>query len=259
MPVSDHELSARYSRQVILPEVGLSGQQALTAATVLIVGAGGLGSPAAMYLAAAGIGTLRIVDPDHVELSNLHRQLLHGDADIGLTKVASAAQALQALNTEIKIETVSQAVTIANLPSLLDGVQIVIDCSDNFATRFAVNQVCYTQQVPLVSGAAIRWQGQQVSFLYDRERVGCYQCLYDVDQHTQDNCSTAGIMPPVAGMVGCQQALAAIRILISSVNQACAPPKHAQLFCLDALTQNATDSWRVVTITPDPQCALCGE
>lgn len=255
MFMDDH--SQRYSRQIILPEVGVTGQYNLANGRVLIVGAGGLGSPAALYLAALGVGTgehgvLRIVDPDVVELTNLHRQLLHGDADIGASKVASAKQSLRAVNGACQVEAIHQAADADSLAEWLQDIAVVVDASDNFATRFAVNQACFSAHVDLVSGAAIRWQGQLVNFLFSQQqhRHACYQCLYSADDLTADNCSTAGIMPPVAGMVGVGQALAAAKLLLQ---QPLCTPQHAQLQCYDALQNH----WRNVQISGDPTCPVC--
>lgn len=240
----------------MLPEVGVAGQQRLANARVLVIGAGGLGSIVSLYLTAMGVATsglLRIVDPDTVELTNLHRQLLHGHADIGATKVLSAQATLAALNAETIIEPIAATASMDNLPEWLQDTDLVVDASDNFATRFAVHQACYATKIDLVSGAAIRWQGQLVSFLFSQSQCqkGCYECLYSPDDLAADNCSTAGVMPPVVGIIGSAQALAASRILVGHPSVV---PRHAQLQCYDALQ----DNWRTVSITPDPACRICG-
>lgn len=262
----------RYSRQMILPEVGMRGQQALCNARVLLIGAGGLGSPAAQYLAAVGIGHIRIVDPDVVELTNLHRQLLHGEADIGSAKVASAQSSMNALNSNVAVECVQESANAENLPNLLQQVDVVIDASDNFATRFLVNKAAYAACIPLVSGAAIRWQGQLALFQYDVYNKVCYECLYPASDETADNCSTAGIMPPVAGMIGCSQAMLAIQVILdnftikNSVNVesgvgltlgmgGTVDNAHGVLHCFDALRF----AWRRVNITADLECSVCGD
>ncbi len=244
--MNDEEL-LRYSRQILLPQIGIEGQQRLAAAHVLIIGAGGLGSPLAMYLAAAGIGRLSIADHDQVELSNLQRQILHSTADIGRAKTASAAEHLSTINPHCQITPVDQAVDAAMLGSRLQGVDLVCDASDNFATRFAVNAACKTHAIPLVSGAAIRWEGQ-ISIFTGKADAPCYQCLYPADGHEDQNCTGNGVIAPLVGIIGAMQALEAIKLIC-----AIGTSLEGRLLLFDALTSQ----WRELRFRQDPACPIC--
>ncbi|MEY6433023.1 molybdopterin-synthase adenylyltransferase MoeB [Thioalkalicoccus limnaeus] len=240
---------ARYDRQIRLPGFGPEGQQRLASAQVLIVGLGGLGSPVAMYLAAAGVGHLIIADFDAVDASNLPRQILHANDCIGRPKVDSAHRMLTALNPEVRIETIKSSLHRTNLPGLASRVDLVIDASDNFGTRFLVNEACHAAAVPLVSGAAIRTEGQ-VTVFSGRPGGPCYQCLYPRDIGTDETCAVQGVLGPMVGIIGCIQATEAIKILVGL-----GEPLYGRLLLLDALTM----TWRQIRLTADPACAICGD
>ncbi len=244
--MTDEQL-LRYSRQILLPSFGIEGQERLRNASVLIVGLGGLGSPAAMYLAAAGVGRLLLADFDAVDLSNLQRQILHVTERVGMPKADSARLALHALNPEVELITVKHSITEGRLPALLTNVDLVMDCCDNFATRFAVNTACVAARVPLVSGAAIRLEGQVTAFS-GQPGDPCYQCLYPNDGDLDETCSATGILAPVAGIIGSLQATEAIKILTGL-----GTPLFGRLLLLDA----ATMDWRSLRLPRDPACPVC--
>ncbi len=245
--MQDEEL-LRYSRQIMLPEMDVAGQQALLDASVLIVGMGGLGSPAAMYLAAAGVGHLLLADDDTVDLSNLQRQIVHGQDSIGLPKVESAAATLQRLNPHVRITSLQQRLTEADLEALLPGVSLVLDACDNFSTRFALNAASVRHRVPLVSGAAIRMEGQVTVFDPRQTASPCYQCLYRQGDDEQASCARNGVMAPVVGIIGAVQAMEAIKLL-AGVGE----PLTGRLLLLDA----ATMQWRSLRLPRDPACPVC--
>lgn len=246
----------RYSRQILLPGFEIDGQRALRAARVLVVGAGGLGSPAALYLAAAGVGHLVIVDPDQVELSNLQRQVAHRTRDIGRDKATRAAEAALELNPGIRVDGLVARADAAWLAAQFgDGAHYdcVLDCSDNFATRAAVNRACHAAAIPLVSGAAIRMEGQLAVFDFRRDATGragspCYACLYGESGGEDEACVRNGVMAPVVGVVGALQALAAIRLLAGYGDST-----HGRLSLFDGLR----NEWRTLRIAPDPACPVC--
>ncbi len=237
----------RYSRQILLPQFGIEGQERLRAASVLVVGLGGLGSPIAMYLAAAGVGRLLLADFDAVDLSNLQRQILHTTDRIGMSKADSACLALKALNPEVDLVPIKPSLTAARLPDLVGQVDLVVDGSDNFATRFAVNAACVAARVPLVSGAAIRMEGQVAAFP-GRPGGPCYRCLYPDDGGVGETCSVTGILAPVVGIIGCIQATEAIKILAGV-----GTPLFGRLLLLDATTMD----WRSLRLPADPACPVC--
>ena len=239
----------RYSRQIMLPELGIEGQQRLCDAHALIVGLGGLGSPAAMYLAAAGFGTLTLADDDTVDLSNLQRQIAHTTGRIGTPKTESAAIALTALNPDSEIRRHPQRLQGEALQAAVAAADIVIDCSDNFATRFALNAACRKRQTPLVSGAAVRWDGQ-VSVFTGQPGDPCYRCLYPHEGEEDLRCSENGIVAPLVGIVGTIQALEAIK-LIAGVGE----PLNGRLLVLDGLRMQ----WRQLRLRTDPACPVCGQ
>lgn len=212
--MNDQQL-LRYSRQIMLPLCDITGQQKLLAAKVLIVGAGGLGSPAAMYLAAAGVGHIVIYDDDVVDLSNLQRQIAHRTLDIGMDKAISSRQTLKALNPDINVTAVKQRLTGEVLDDEVKKADVVLDCSDNFSTRFAVNAACVHRQTPLVSGAAIRFEGQVAVFTPGRDNSPCYNCLYHSDGEEPLNCATNGVIAPITGIVGSIQALEAMKLIMA--------------------------------------------
>ena len=240
----------RYSRQIMLPAFDIEGQTRLLQSTVLIVGMGGLGSPVAMYLAAAGVGHLVLVDDDVVEISNLQRQLVHRESTVGESKVESARQTLLALNADVNITTVNQRVDTALLARLISQpVDLVVDACDNFSTRFAINKVCVQYQVPLVSGAAIRLEGQVAVFDSRQPDSPCYQCLYQGGDDEQMSCSRNGVLAPVVGVIGSMQALEAIKVLSGMGKSLC-----GRLLLFDAMSS----SWRELRLSRDPACSACG-
>ncbi len=244
--MNDQQL-LRYSRQIMLPEVGVEGQEVLLGSTMLLIGMGGLGAPTALYLAAAGVGHLIIADFDTVELSNLQRQVIHHTNDIGKLKVDSAKQKMQAINPTIKITSVSD-LDENNLPKWLELCDIVLDGTDNFDTRFKINQACVASKKPLVSAAVIRFEGQLSVFKgYDASQP-CYQCLYSTDGNSNENCTDNGILAPVAGMLGTMQALQALKVVLNLGEQLV-----GKLMIIDALDL----TFRAVTISKDPDCLIC--
>ena len=247
--MEDRQLQ-RYSRHILLEEIGIEGQQRISASTMLIVGAGGLGSPAALYLASAGVGRLTLVDSDRVDLTNLQRQVLHATDRIGQLKTSSARIALNALNPEVRVVEVPRRAGPDELDPLVAEDEIVLDCSDNFATRHALNRACVRHRRPLVSGAAVRFDGQLAIFDRRVEQAPCYACLFPESAEAQDElCSTMGVFAPLTGIVGCMQAAEALKLAAgheASLN--------GRLMLVDALTMH----WRSVTISRDPNCPVCG-
>ena len=248
MDLNDDKQLLRYSRQIMLPEMDIEGQQKLLDATVLIVGLGGLGSPAAIYLATSGIGHLVLADDDQVELSNLQRQILHNDQSIGLTKVESATQTLQALNPDLRITGLTCRLEGDALREQVEQADVVVDASDNFTTRFAINRACLASKTPLVSGAAIRLDGQISVFDSRNADSPCYHCLYKDTGDENLSCSENGVLAPLVGIIGSIQALEVIK-LITHVGK----PLVGRLLVLDGRTM----SWRELKLPKDPQCAHC--
>ena len=243
----------RYSRQMILREVGVNGQNLLRDSSVLMIGVGGLGSVAALYLAGAGLGRLLLCDRDRVELSNLQRQIVYRQGDVGRKKIEAAADSLRALNPGCEVQPVAGPLDTTALEQAARGADLVLDCSDNFPTRALVNAACVRTRKPLVSGAAIRFEGQVA--LFDPARGGgCYACLYPqaVDpqpgNEAQETCEEAGILGPTVGVIGSLQALLAIKRLLALGDDA------GRLHVWDALHM----SWRILNIPRDPHCAVCG-
>lgn len=251
-PALDPDFEERYSRHLRLPEVGLAGQRRLEAARVLLVGAGGLGSPAAYYLAAAGVGTLRIADDDVVDRSNLQRQILHADARIGLPKVQSAAATLAALNPRVQVEAVAERVTSANVERLLEGVDVVVDGADNFPARYLLNDACVKLGKPLVYGAVHRYEGQASVFDAGRRRgqAPCYRCLFPEPPPPEaaPNCAEAGVLGVLPGVVGLLQATEAIKLILGL-----GEPLAGRLLHFDALAMR----FRETRLRPDPECPVC--
>ncbi len=238
----------RYSRQIMLPEMDVEGQMKLLDATVLIVGMGGLGSPVSMYLTAAGVGHLVIVDDDIVELSNLQRQIAHGQADLGALKVDSAAETLQRLNPDVKITRIGERLDAGRLDAILPGVDLVVDACDNFTTRFMVNAGCIRHRLPLVSGAAIRMEGQIAVFDSRHQDSPCYQCLYAAGDDEQASCARNGVMAPLVGIVGAVQAMEAIKLL-TGIGESL----RGRLLLLDGRAMQ----WRELRLPRDPSCQAC--
>jgi len=211
--MNDEQL-LRYSRQILLPQIDVEGQEKLLGARVLIAGLGGLGSPVAMYLAAAGVGHLVLVDHDVVEISNLQRQIVHTQATIGETKVRSAAATIRALNPDTRVEPVAARLEGARLAELIARVDLVVDGTDNFATRYAINDACFAGGKPLVSGAAIRMEGQVAVFDPRDRESPCYRCLYPSAEGVELNCSENGVAAPVVGVIGTVQAMEALKLIV---------------------------------------------
>lgn len=215
--LSNQEL-IRYSRQLLLPEIDENAQLKLKAARVLIIGLGGLGSPAAFYLAASGVGQLTLVDHDEVELSNLQRQILYKISHIGQNKSKAAGKTLQALNNQVSLSSISEKLDEQNAKSLIENCDLVLDCSDNFKTRYLINRLAKQFAKPLVSGAAMGWQGQ-LCIVDNRDDAPCYECLFPNDnQNHAQNCDTLGVISPLLGVIGAQQAIAAILLLLGETN-----------------------------------------
>jgi adenylyltransferase/sulfurtransferase len=236
----------RYSRQILLPDFDIAGQEALHRASVLVVGLGGLGSPVALYLAAAGVGRLVLADDDVVELSNLPRQIVHTEASLGQSKVASAAQALRAHNGALRLECVHSRLDAPLLDHWVAQVDLVLDCCDNFGTRFALNRACLAHRTPWVSGAAIRSEGQVTVFDPRQPGSPCYQCLYPDLGDMQLSCSEAGVIAPLVGIIGAMQAMEAVKVL-SRFGQ----PLVGRLQLLDAKAMQ----WRSLHYSKDPACS----
>ena len=253
-PDIDADFSERYSRHLRLPEVGLDGQRRLEAARVLVVGAGGLGSPAAFYLAAAGVGTLRLVDDDVVDRSNLQRQILHTDARIGVAKVESAAVTLSALNPRTRIDAVAERITSDNVERVLDGIDVVIDGADNFPVRYLLNDACVKLGKPLVYGAVHRFEGQVSVFDAGRRRgeAPCYRCLFPEPPppDAAPNCSEAGVLGVLPGVIGMLQATEAIKLILGI-----GEPLRGRLLQFDALAMR----FRETRLAPDDDCVLCAQ
>ncbi len=245
--MNDNQL-LHYSRQIMIPKIGYEGQQKLLDARVLIIGMGGLGSPASMYLAAAGVGHLLVCDFDQVEASNLQRQIVHNEGNIGVNKAESAKAILSGLNSDIKVTAINHRLTGLELQQQINQADVVVDASDNYATRFLLNELCVQEKTPLVSGAAIRLEGQVIVF--DNQGQGpCYRCLYKEDaDDTNNTCAENGILAPVVGIIGSIQALETIKILISL-----GTPLTSRLLLLDACTME----WRTLKLPRDPQCPVC--
>jgi adenylyltransferase/sulfurtransferase len=217
---------------------------------VLIIGLGGLGSPVAMYLGAAGVGHLVLIDFDRVDLSNLQRQIVHDTAKIGQYKSVSAQTSLQALNPDVQISVINHCISEDSLKKYLSDVDVVVDCSDNFATRFAINAVCVRTGTPLVSGAALRWGGQVAVFLPAQKESPCYRCLYNDSDEEIESCSNAGILAPLVGVIGSIQAVEVMKVLLGIGKSLC-----GRLLLFDAQSMQ----WRTLKLHKDPVCPVCSE
>jgi adenylyltransferase/sulfurtransferase len=246
--MNDEQL-LRYSRHVLLPEIGVEGQQKFLSASALIIGAGGLGSPAALYLAAAGVGTLVLADGDDVDLTNLQRQILHVTGSVGKPKVESGREALARINPEVKVVPVPQCLGDDALERLVAASSVVLDCSDNFATRHAVNRACVRHRKPLVSGAAVRFDGQVSVFDLRDERSPCYHCLFPENAELEEmRCAVMGVFAPLTGIIGTLQAAETLKLL-ADVGETL----KGRLMILDALAMQ----WRTIKLAKDPACPVC--
>jgi len=247
--MNDEQL-LRYSRHILLDEIGIEGQTKIIKAHALLVGAGGLGSPAALYLASAGVGRITLADGDTVDLTNLQRQILHTQERVGQSKALSGQSALAQINPEVQVVPISERLAGERLERLIASADVVLDCCDNFATRYAVNRACVKTRTPLVSGAAIRFSGQLSVFDSRRENSPCYYCLFPEGQDIEETrCAIMGVFAPLTGIIGAMQAAEALK-LISDAGE----PALGRLLLLDGLTME----WRSVKFGKDPQCAVCG-
>ena len=245
----DDDQLLRYSRHILLPEIGIEGQERLLASRALIVGAGGLGSPVAIYLAAAGVGHITLCDDDRVDLTNLQRQIVHRTRGIGQPKVASAQATLAEINPQVAIEAIEERLDRDRVSELVSRCDVVLDCTDNFKTRHAVNRACVQHRVPLVSGAAIRFDGQVAAFDSRSAASPCYACLFPEDAESEDlRCAVMGVFAPLTGIIGTVQAAEAIKILTGA-----GTPLVGRLLILDALSMQ----WREMRLARDPQCRAC--
>jgi adenylyltransferase/sulfurtransferase len=240
----------RYSRHILLPQIGVEGQEKLHAGSVLIVGAGGLGCPAALYLGAAGVGRLVVADADAVDLTNLQRQIGHYTAAIGTNKAISLRDSIHAINPGVGIEALQERLHGESLETAIAGVDVVLDCSDNFATRHAVNRACVALRKPLVSGAALGFSGQLAVFDARLSDSPCYHCLFPETVEEGPRCSEAGVLSPLVGVIGSMQALEAIKLLTASGR-----PAVGRLVLYDALAAE----FREVRVPRDAACTVCGQ
>lgn len=242
------DLLLRYSRHILLPEIGVEGQEALLNARVLVLGAGGLGSPASMYLACSGVGTLVLADDDIVDLTNLQRQILHTVDSVGDLKVESGKRTLHRMNAEVKVDTLPLRLEGDVLDEQVALADVVLDCCDNFATRHAVNRACVKHRTPLVSGAAIRFDGQ-ISVFDLRGDGPCYHCLFPEGEDVEEmRCAVMGVFAPLTGLVGATQAAEALKLIIG-----CGTSLSGRLLLLDSLRMD----WRSINVMRDPECAVC--
>ena len=240
----------RYSRHILLPELGIEGQERLLASRALLMGAGGLGSPAALYLASAGVGRITICDGDAVDLTNLQRQIVHRTESIGQPKVDSARATLRSINPQVEIVTVPERVGESRIAELTAGVDVVLDGTDNFETRHAVNRACVRHRKPLVSGAAIRFDGQIAVFDMRQPDAPCYACLFPEGADQEDvRCAVMGVFAPITGIVGTIQAAEALKLLAAT-----GEGLTVRLLLIDALTMQL----RTIKFRKDPACAVCG-
>jgi molybdopterin/thiamine biosynthesis adenylyltransferase len=247
--LNDQQL-LRYSRHLLLDPIGIEGQERILAARALVIGAGGLGSPAALYLASAGIGHLALADGDTVDLTNLQRQILHTQQRVGQQKALSGKAALAEINPETQVEAITVRLAGDALEAAIAAADVVLDCCDNFATRHAVNRACVRQRTPLVSGAAIRFDGQLSVFDPRRADSPCYHCLFPEGEDVEEvRCAVMGVFAPLTGIIGAMQAAEALKLVAQ-----CGEPAVGRLLLLDGLSME----WRSVKFRRDPGCAVCG-
>lgn len=240
----------RYSRHILLDEIGIEGQERILAAKLLIVGAGGLGSPAALFLASAGVGQITLVDDDVVDLTNLQRQIAHTTARTGMAKVDSAAVAMRAINPQVQVQCIQQRLTQPALVPLAAAADVVLDCTDNYATRHAINAACVQARKPLVAGSAIRLDGQIC--VYDTRDAAspCYACVFDPDAAFEEvACATMGVFAPMVGIIGTMQAAEALKLIVGM-----GEPLTGRLQMLDGLSMR----WSEIRLARDPACKVCG-
>jgi len=241
----------RYSRHILLEEVGIEGQERIMAGRVLVIGAGGLGSPAILYLATAGVGHLTVVDHDTVDLTNLQRQIAHTQARIGQPKVESARQAVLDINPHLQITTLSQRADAKSLDALVSNADVVLDCSDNFATRQALNAACVRNRVPLVSGAGVRFDGQLAVYNPKEAASPCYACVFPPDADFEETrCATMGVFAPLVGIIGSMQAAEALKLLSGA-----GTPAVGRLLMLDGRNM----AWSDIRLPRNPDCPVCGQ
>ncbi|MBA0903273.1 MAG: molybdopterin-synthase adenylyltransferase MoeB [Candidatus Nitrotoga sp.] len=246
--MNDEQL-LRYSRHILLPDIGIEGQQKLHDAHALIIGAGGLGSPVSLYLAASGVGTLTLVDDDTVDLTNLQRQIIHRTSSVGMPKVDSARASLAEINPDVLVTALNERADMKRLLELVAQADIVIDCSDNFATRYALNQACVELKKPFVSGAATRFDGQVAVFDMRQSHSPCYHCLYpEQSDALETRCAIMGVLAPLVGIIGSMQAAEALKLLVGMGTPLC-----GRLLVMDALHMEL----RTVKLSRDPACPVC--
>ena len=239
----------RYSRHILLPEIGIEGQEKLLAAHALVIGAGGLGSPAAMYLASGGVGRITLADGDSVDLTNLQRQILHTTAAVGRAKAYSGKDTLAQLNPEVEVAAIPERLEGERLAQIVVSADIVLDCSDNFATRHAVNRACVKYRKPLVSGASVRFDGQVSVFDLRHGEAPCYNCLFPEDTETEEmRCAVMGVFAPLTGIIGAVQAAEALKLLAGAGQSL-----NGRLLLFDCLRME----WRTVRLSRDPACNVC--
>jgi len=246
----NQENKDRYSRQIKLKQVGEEGQRLLLASRVLIVGMGGLGSPVSMYLAAAGVGSLVLTDYDHVDVSNLQRQIVHTHADLGELKAVSARQTLISLNPNVKVTALDYELDERELLEQAAQADVLVDCTDNFPSRFALNHASIITSTPLVSGAAIRWEGLVSTFMPARVSSPCYQCLYPDTGIEAATCAMEGVIAPIVGVIGAMQALEVINLLLKTGDSLA-----GRILALDGITME----WENITLLKDPDCPACSQ
>ena len=247
--MNDEQL-LRYSRHILLDDIGIEGQQRLLQSRALVIGAGGLGSPVALYLGTAGVGSITLVDDDLVDLTNLQRQIAHDLASIGTPKVVSAASSIAAINPQLRVKALQLRADAELLDQLVSEADVVIDCSDNFATRQAVNRACVTHARPLVSGAAIGFDGQISVYDSRHSDAPCYACLFPPDsQFDEARCALMGVFAPLVGIIGCMQAAEALKLLLGLPNSLA-----GRLQMLDARSM----AWSEISVPRDPGCSVCG-
>jgi molybdopterin-synthase adenylyltransferase len=241
----------RYSRHILLPEMGIEGQEKLLAAHALVIGAGGLGSPAAMYLASGGVGRITLADGDSVDLTNLQRQILHTTAAVGRAKACSGKDTLAQLNPEVEVAAIPERLEGDRLAQMVASADVVLDCSDNFATRHAVNRACVQYRKPLVSGAAVRFDGQVSVFDLRQAEAPCYNCLFPEDTDAEETrCAVMGVFAPLTGIIGAAQAAETLKLLAGAGESL-----NGRLLLLDCLSME----WRSVRLSRDPACKVCAK
>jgi molybdopterin/thiamine biosynthesis adenylyltransferase len=246
--MNDNQL-LRYSRHILLPQISYEGQDKLVHSHALVVGAGGLGSPVALYLAASGVGTLTICDFDVVDLTNLQRQIIHTTPSVGINKAVSAQQSIYEINPEVVVKTIQKKSTEDDFAALVAQADLVIDCSDNFATRYTLNRLCVKLKKPLVSGAALGFEGQITVYDMRSDTSPCYHCLFpDNGEDTDLRCATNGVFAPLVGMIGTTQAAEALKLLMGI-----GEGLQGRLLLLDALAME----WRTIKLSKDPACIVC--